>query len=57
MHDSNISFNPLEIGSYCNVEFTLLFYLVASFNPLEIGSYCNAVADKTVELAAEFQSP
>ena len=36
-----MSFNPLKIGSYCNITIIWQRLLSQSFNPLKIGSYCN----------------
>ena len=34
-------FNPLKVGSYCNLKFLRKIKMFLSFNPLKVGSYCN----------------
>ena len=41
-----ISFNPLRIGSYCNIKWVSGKPLTPCFNPLRIGSYCNSASRK-----------
>ena len=52
-----LRFNPLEIGSYCNLEYHDGEELELSFNPLEIGSYCNLLGKAMPILVDMFQSP
>ena len=40
--DFGEGFNPLRIGSYCNLTLGFVIGMAISFNPLRIGSYCNS---------------
>ena len=51
------SFNPLKIGSYCNLQANVDKAKKARFNPLKIGSYCNTNAVGAGKVVDLFQSP
>ena len=50
-------FNPLKIGSTCNLKACLIAHNSESFNPLKIGSTCNLIGMLSQRPHIKFQSP